>query len=737
VARKKKRQQRSPPLRTPSAEPEPAAAPGKAPEPGSTRALTARLAAVATVGGALLLFRPAPPPEVRREAGLDVLLITIDTLRADALGSYGREAAGTPWLDRLASRGVRFERARAHSVVTLPSHATILSGRLPTQHGVRDNAGFRFPEEPETLATRLRDQGYRTGAFISAFPLDSRFGLDRGFDVYEDSFVDVDRGGAFVFQERVGSGTVALARAWLDEASDRPTFCWVHLYDPHFPYAPPEPFASRHASEYQGEVAAADAALAPLLEPLLDAGEEARALVVVAADHGEALGDHGESSHGIFAYESTLRVPLLLYAPRLLEPRVVESPARLADVFPTVLDALGLAPAEPVAGRSLLELAATGEDPEGDVATYFEALTGALFRGWAPLHGVVQGSYKLVDLPIPELYDLGRDPLEQRNLVESEPERARALRQLLGELRAGERRAEAGREDAETLARLRALGYVAGAPVPAGEGGFGPEDDPKRLMQLDAMLDRSAGLERRGDLAGAIELCEELIRRRPSMAASWLRLGYLRREAGDLPGAIGAMQRALALTPQDTTALSLTGVYLNEAGRTRETVELLGPLADTTEDVEVLVALGAAQAQEGQIQRSLATFARALRLDPSNPTTLVNVGTVHLMAGDLTQATRTFREALSRKPDLARAENSLGVIAARQGRPADAVAHWKRAVELNPLEFDTLFNLGSLLRDQGRAGEARPFLLRFADEAPPALYAADIRKVRRWLSEAP
>jgi len=734
MARKKRRRRSA--HRAPSGEPQAHEQPTPALRGRSRLSLGALTLVLGSLGFALIL-RPSPPAEVRRAAGLDVLLITIDTLRADALGSYGREGAGTPWLDRLAQRGVRFENARAHSVVTLPSHATILSGRLPIDHGVRDNAGFRFPEGTETLATLLRAEGYRTGAFISAFPLDSRFGLDRGFDVYEDSFVDVDRGGALLFQERPGARTVALAREWLARGDGRPSLCWVHVYDPHFPYAPPEPFASRHQSAYQGEVAATDAALQPLLEPVLDAEDQGRTLVVVAADHGEALGDHGERSHGIFAYEPTLRVPLLIYAPGILAPRVVDAPARLSDVLPTILDTLGLTPAASITGRSLLQLAATGQDPGADVPTYFEALTGALFRGWAPLHGVVRGGFKLVDLPIPELYDLRRDPLEQRNLVDTEPGRVRELRRLLSDLRAGEQLMEPSREDAETLERLRALGYVAGAPVAARDRRFGPDDDPKRLIELDAMLDRTAGLERSGDLQGALALCEELIRRRPSMAASWLRLGYLRREVGDLPGAIEALGSALALSPDDSSTLSLLGVYLNEAGRTRETLELLGSRAETTQDVEVLVALGAAQAQEGQIRRSLATFARARSLDPSNPTTLVNVGTVYLMAGDLSRAAATFDEALSLKPDLARAENSLGVIAVRQGRPEEAIARWKRAVEMNPQEFDTLFNLGSLLRDEGRHEEARPFLLRFVREAPPALYAADVSKVRSWLAGDP
>src|SRR5438477_837436 len=211
-------------------------------------------------------------PAVRRERGLDVLLVTIDTLRADALGCYGNTGVETPWIDRLAGEGARFEQAHAQNVVTLPSHANILSGQYPLRHGVRDNSGFRFPAETATLATMLKAAGYATGAFVSAFPLDSRFGLDRGFDVYDDRLGDPEARTAFLMLERPGTRTVEAAQRWR-AAQKGPTFTWVHLYEPHFPYAPPEPFASRYArSPYHGEVAYADSLLAPLLRPLLGAG---------------------------------------------------------------------------------------------------------------------------------------------------------------------------------------------------------------------------------------------------------------------------------------------------------------------------------------------------------------------------------------------------------------------------------------------------------------------------------
>ncbi|MFI5184997.1 MAG: sulfatase, partial [Vicinamibacteria bacterium] len=293
-------------------QPGPRAQRGGAPTPGPSkgrRLVPFALLATAACALVVVLFGILYPP-IRRDPGLSVLLVTIDTLRADALGCYGRKGAETPWIDRLAEGGVRFEEAHAHNVVTLPSHANLLSGRYPLEHGVRDNTGFRFPATQPTLATLLKAGGWQTGAFVSAFPLDSRFGLDRGFDVYDDRLGGTETTTAFLVPERKGTKTVAAARGWLEKVRGQRFFAFVHLYEPHFPYVPPEPFASRFRSEpYHGEVAAADAALEPLLEPILAAGPAARTLVVLTSDHGESLGEHGEDTHGVFAYEATLRVP--------------------------------------------------------------------------------------------------------------------------------------------------------------------------------------------------------------------------------------------------------------------------------------------------------------------------------------------------------------------------------------------------------------------------------------------
>jgi arylsulfatase A-like enzyme/Tfp pilus assembly protein PilF len=687
---------------------------------------------VAALGVALGLWRPA----VRRDSGLSVLLITIDTLRADALGCYGRKDAQTPWIDRLAEGGVRFEEAHAHNVVTLPSHTNLLSGRYPPEHGVRDNTGFRFPSTLPTLATLLKAGGWQTGAFVSAFPLNARFGLARGFDVYDDRLGGTETTSEFLVPERKGAKTVAAALAWLQKTGGQRTFAFVHLYEPHFPYVPPEPFATRfRADPYHGEVATADAALEPLLAPILAAGSAGRTLVVLTSDHGESLGEHGEETHGIFAYEATLHVPLIVYGPGLFAPRVVGTPVRHIDVVPTVLDALGLSVPKDLPGRSLLPLI-NGRRAE-PTESYLESLSASLNRGWAPLHGVLDRDLvKYVDLPLPELYDLRHDPAEQHNLAASRPEDLDRLRALLARLTAEDVGVGARvREEQATLERLRALGYVGGVEV-AQKQHYTVDDDPKRLIEIDGRIRDVVTRYRAGDYEGAIAICEENIRRRPTMFLSYLQLAFLQRMRGRMDIAVEVAKKAVDLQPLDGEAVSLYGTYLTEAGRSKEAVAFLGPYVKNTKpDIDVLTALGMAEARLGQRDEALAAFARAREVDPTNAMVLVNAGTVYLMAGDKVRARQSFEAALDIDPEVARAHNSLGVIAAEDGRQDEAVERWKRAVALDPQDYQTLFNLGTTLRKLGRPAEARSYLEAYLKAAPVALEGRDMARVRSWLQE--
>ena len=680
-----------------------------------------------TVAPRLSRGRPTP---VRRDPGLSVLLITIDTLRADAVGAYGNTAAATPWMDRLAREGVRFDQARAQNVVTLPSHANILSGRYPFEHGIRDNAAFRFPASRDTLATLLGRAGYRTAAFVSAFPLDSRFGLDRGFAVYDDRLGDPETRAGFLMQERPGARTVEAASAWLAAQNGAKTFVWVHLYEPHFPYAPPEPFASRFASDpYHGEVSFADSLLQPLLEPLLARGQEDGTLVVLTSDHGEGLGEHGEATHGIFAYDTTLRVPLIAHAPGILRPREVPDLVRHIDIAPTILDAIGLAKPADLPGRTLLG-AANGEALAVEPA-YFEAMSSALNRGWAPLAGMVRDRYKLIDLPVPELFDLVSDPHESRNLAASEPQALGGIRTRLEQLRTADRGLARPGESPEARERLRALGYITAAGPASLKKRYTEADDPKRLIGIDADVEEVVALYEAGDIGSALGKARQVVAARPDMALAQQYLGFLQRESGDIEGAVGSLRRALAAGPLDGSVAALLGAYLTEAGHPREAAELLRTYAAQAEpDLEVLMVRGGALARMGRIREAVATFEKALALDPTNALAKANLGTVYLVTRDYARARPLMEEAIRLDPEVSRAHNALGVIAFETRHPDEAISHWKRAIEINPREWDTLSNLCRVLLDAGRRDEARPFVERFLREAPASQYPGEIRRFR-------
>jgi len=665
-----------------------------------------------------------------RVRGLNVLLVTIDTLRADALGCYGRVGAETPTIDRLAGAGVRFDFAHAHNVVTLPSHASILSGRYPFDHGVRENSGFRFPDGVDTLATLLKQQGYRTGAFVSAFPLDSRFGLARGFDVYDDRLGEGEPGSDFRMQERPGVRTVAAALRWL-QSTRGPTLCWVHLYEPHSPYEPPFEWRSRVPTAYDGEVAAADAALAPLLDPFLAAANASNTLVVLTSDHGEGLGDHGELTHGVFAYESTLRVPLIFHNPRLFGRQVISSSARHVDLVPTVLDALDLPVPEGLPGQSLLGVA-EGRASSGAPPSYFETLTPSLTRGWAPIHGVLADRTKYIELPIPELYDLASDPGEKNNLVTVRTAPLEQMRGLLHTLRTRDKGPTPTTLPSDIQERLMTLGYVGGTR--SGANRYGTEDDPKRHVAFENGLEQVIERYVAGDVSGALAACERLVSENPRVPLGLRHLSFLRRKAGDAPGAVRAGREALAADPGRVDAAVELGRLLNDLGQFQQAVAILAPYAKATDpDLDVLVTYGIALARIGQKDPSLAVLERARKADPSNAIASSSLGTAYLLFGDLRAAREPLETALALDPEQASSYDSMGLLAAAEGKADEAVKFWTRSLELSPGSPDTLLNLGTLLWRQGRQSEARVQLERFVKVAPPDRYAEDLARVQAVL----
>jgi arylsulfatase A-like enzyme/Tfp pilus assembly protein PilF len=669
--------------------------------------------------------RPDALP-VMRSADQNVLLVTIDTLRADALGSYGGRAA-TPNLDRLAREGLRFTFAHAHAVVTLPSHASILTGRYPFAHGVRDNAGYRLDEAADTLAEIARGAGMATGAFIGAFPLDRQFGLAQGFDVYRDVGGRMVAQGDFAFTERRAEEVVREARDWIG-AQQGQWLAWVHVFDPHAGYDPPAPFDDQYRDDpYAGEVAYVDHALGPLLDTARQSPRPT--LVIVTSDHGEGLGEHGEATHGTFAYESTLKVPLIVAqvgsGASAAPGRVLDTPVRHVDILPTIADVLGLRVPDGLPGGSLLAV-------EGEAArhTYFEAMTPMLKRGWAPLSGVIAGRDKYIELPIPEVYDLAADPREERNLAAD----AAGTRALVTDLRRfgaalpGEQQAET----AEVRARLESLGYVAGAA--ARKTQYTEQDDPKRLIDVDRLMMDGIDLYRRGRLPEAMDAYRAVLARRPGMGLAYRRLAFLQWHAGRRAEAIATLTAARQKLGADIDIDVRLGTYLAEAGAPADAIELLERVTGADPGhTEALNALGIAYARAGDGDRALATFARVIERDPRDAYAHENIGTVHLQRHDLAAARQAFARALENDPRSSRAHAGLGVVARQSGQTDAAIVSWREAVALDATNLDALYNLCVVLIATGRGSEARPYVEQFVRTAPPGGYAREIAEFRKWL----
>jgi arylsulfatase A-like enzyme/tetratricopeptide (TPR) repeat protein len=715
----------------------------QASEPDARRPLSRWLvgaAALVAVGAVAFLWPRSRAFLLEPNADQNVLLVTIDTLRADALGAYGGRAQ-TPNLDRLAAGGARFTFAHAHAVVTLPSHTSILTGRLPYEHGMRDNSGFRVKDGTATLATRLKAAGFATGAFVGGFPLTKRFGLTPGFDAYDDQIPELEGDLSFTMPERRADEVVSRAVDWIGKTTNR-FFTWVHVFDPHSPYKPPAEFAAAYAGQpYYGEVAFVDRALGPLFDRLATLPRPT--LVIVTADHGESLGEHGEMTHGMFAYEATLRVPLIVTrvepgSTRPAQGVVIDTPARHVDIAPTVLAAVGVAADGPFAGTSLKEVVRAGRGD--DRPAYFESMTYNLVRGWAPLRGVLVEKDKYVDQPIPEMYDLAGDPKEERNLAPQQAERVAMMVNVLRSFNVAPPD-RPGRESAEVAATLRSLGYVSGS-APERKV-FTEADDLKNLVHVDRDLHTASELYQDGKVQDAIALLNGVISRRPDTADAYISLAHAYWESGQLPPAIATLEKALANGAPDRDVRIRLGIYLAESrADPARAIKLLEGLP--VSDVEALNGLGVAYGGAGRYADAVQAFKKVLVLDPTNGLAYQNMAAMVLRQAlaskndadrrsKLQQAERFARQALETDPALPKAYTTLGVVFAESGRKSEAIDSWKRAVALDGREFDALYNLTILLLEAHQTDEARAYAKQFVSTAPPALYGSAIEQMRRFL----
>ena len=672
---------------------------------------------IAVFGAAFALRRHTQSAPVH-----DVILITLDTIRADALGFNGNTRVKTPFLDSLAERGIVFSNAHAHNVITLPSHTNILTGLYPYQHGVRDNAGFVLDAKIPTLATWMKHAGFATAAFIGAFPLDTRFGLSHDFDVYDDNY---GKGAArlnFVVQERPASEVLQPAMKWWSAHEGQKRFMWVHLYDAHAPYRPPQPYFNDYISdEYLGEIAYVDHALSETLGPLLQ--QNPNTFVVITADHGEARGDHGELTHGLFAYEPTLHIPLLVVGPGI-EPHKETEYVRHVDIAPTILARAGVAVPKELPGKSLLESI-------GSRDSYFESLSASINRGWAPLTGVIHDREKYIDLPIAELYDLPKDPAEAHNLREERRRDVELSRRLLAEALTGSANVKRRISD-EEISKLRSLGYFTGTAET--KKSYTAADDPKNLIALNELTNKAIEAYEHNDVASALKYAKQMVEERPTMNSGRELLAFLLQETDDVSGAIEQFRILVASGTASEDEKVQLALLLSETGHSNEASKVLAPMAASSQNPDLLNAYGVALSDEGQVEDGIKQFERAYDLDHNNAPALQNLGIVSLRKDDLQSAQNYLERALELNPKLPLALNTMGVVYARIGDFTHAVDFWQRAVNLDPHQYDALLNIGIV---EGRAGhkeEARRALARFVDTAPKSHYANDIAAARQALA---
>ncbi len=674
---------------------------------------------VLAVAVAVFLATRRPAAEGRAAPRPHVLLITLDTVRADHIGCYGARGAATPTLDALAASGVRFATAVAHAPLTAPSHASILTSRTPLGHGVRDNGAYVLPEGVRSVAEDFRAAGYKTAAFVSGFPLTRRFGFDRGFETYDDQLPRGSDPRRTAYVERNAGGTTDAALRWIDATGAAgPLFLWVHYFDAHAPYEPPAGFAERTGSPYAGEIAYVDSQIARLTGRL-ESAAPGRTLVLVTADHGESLGEHGEDTHGIFVYDSTLRVPFLLAGPGVPAAQVSPTVARGIDVAPTLLDLAGIA-APAGEGRSLRP-AFPGVRLD-DAPTYSESLHPLLQYGWAPLHSLRTDRYHLIEAPRPELYDLQRDGQETSDRAAAEPARLEGLRGELRKMMTTVTPAAARAIDAETAARLEALGYVgggggAGAPVPTGR-------DPKDAIGLATRLGRNGMSVARTDPQKAIRELTALLAEDPGMFVVLRTRAVAYETAGQYEAAIRdlrALEKRGALTAEDSVVL---GDSLRLAGRSRDAAAVLEETArKNPRFAQPWLSLAAMHLAEKRLDEATRAYEHVLGATPDQTEALRGLGDLALIRGDQEDAERRYGRILELDPDDAGAQSKLGVVRLRQGRAEEGIALFRRAVEREPKNAETLLYLAGALASSGRPGEAIPYFERSLAAGPPSTMA--------------
>ncbi len=696
----------------------------------TTKRTAAAIALLALAGlAAFLLLRPRGPDFARLRDGRDfnVILITVDTLRADKIGCYGSPRVKTPAMDAFAAAGVRYEKCIAQTPLTLPSHTTIMTGTLPIHHGVRDNGGFVVPDELVTMAEAFKARGYDTAAFVAAYVLDSKWGLGQGFDEYYDNF-DLSRFEKISLGEvqRPANEVIDQAIGWLDRKKDGKFFAWIHLYDPHTPYAPPEPYLSEYPiSPYYGEIAFTDSQISRLSDYLERNGLRDRLFLVLTSDHGESLGEHQEGTHGFFIYQAAIHVPLIFVTPfPELRGVTAAGTVELTDIMPTVCEMAGLPVPSAVQGRSLVPtFFRPGE--AGQRLAYSESYYPRYHYGWSELKGFQDGRFKLIIAPVPELYDLERDPGEERNLVylekavfEDLSARAEALMAEAGQ---NALEVDLGKVDEETREKLAALGYV-GSFTDSSKLRGRKLADPKDKIGVFNELTRAREAGMSGDHDEAVRTIRAIIADDPTIADAHFALGNVLYQARRFKEAAEAFKSSLDLKPDDSFAVINVANCYQAMGRFDEGERyVLDHIASGFEDAQLYFLLGNLKVRQNMPDKAIPYFEKTLDVNPRSASAHNGLAAVYLNReadGDLARAEEHLSAAAAINPTLLSLRYNTAQLREKQDRLAEAADLYLRELEDSPKSYKALFNLSRVYRLMGREDDELAALERTIEAEP-------------------
>jgi arylsulfatase A-like enzyme/tetratricopeptide (TPR) repeat protein len=681
---------------------------------------------IATAGlalGVLVLFlitRPGRDSVKLPGAGgpsYNILLITLDTTRADHLGCYGYASAKTPNLDRLAGEGIRFARVYCPAPLTLPSHASIMTGLYPVAHGVRNN-GHDLPSGIRTLAEILKGRSYSTAAFVSSFSVDSRFGLDRGFDVYDDTFRSEL---PFKTQnaERRAEETFSKFSRWLENNGKSRFFGWVHYFDPHLPYDPPSPYKEEFkGNPYDGEIAYMDRYVGAVLERLKELGILERTIIVVAGDHGEGLGDKVETGHGIFLYEETLKVPLIFHNPAIFpRSQVIESQVRLIDIAPTILEIIGLKnEAAGMTGQSLVALlqGKSGKDLDSLVETFYPREN----FGWSELVGLVSGRWKYIQSPRPELYDVKNDPGERENLLAFSAGKAVEMKKkleqdLLGSSIGGRSAGEPAGVRPEDQERLRSLGYVNFAP-----SGRGPAlPDPKEKIPLLRLIQQAQVHELEDNFAEAEKVYLKVLEDVPDSPAGYVNLALAQARQKKFDQAIETLNEGIARIPESEILLVRLGHTQLVTGRSREAFATMNKvLGSNPRNVDALTVCAGILDTEGRKEEARAYYDRALAVEPESRFLRMSYAGNLASGGRLREAIEVYKKLIDDFPEEQAFYQYIGIAHSYLGEYDQAILFLERALAIQPTPTG-YFNLALAYDKSGKFREAVKYFRLYLDNS--------------------